>query len=864
MTSTVPKSSFEYISELALSQDEAWLYEILFHAVQSSGEKLDADVMEGLLSIFLKPENSSKEKFLASTVVYDKKDVTDNDKFKLEYIGEYKNFKKLSDNVSIDFNSPITIVFGANGAGKSSICSSIRVLVDKKPPKNPLGNVIFNSKEPVSFSFKTSNSGSNKESWNIDSGFGFLENKIKYFDSGISINYVRENPDAEKVVEISPFRLEIFEYLESYVIQFREFVDGRCKDLMGQTKNKAITAGQMFTAVKADIPSFLLAAINSASFEELIQFHKTFIKLTDDEILKIEELVKTRDDLKKLTSVEGQELLKREVKEHQDFLLVIKRIVERLKKLDIDNMVTAKNKLEKLKKEQAGQVKSLIHREDKVKEFKEFIKKSIEVVNYRNKDYSDCLFCKKPLDEKSLDIIYKYYDFLDSSLEKEIAVLQKKQLEDTDILENMATYDFDKLIDTIPKKFEGMKASLSVKIIELKKFLAEGDNYLILGSDVKSWNTLFDKDFAELIKLLQKFETNSSESLSQINILGKKITQAENEIYQLKVKKIYGEELEVFNLLNENISKVKEIKSRLDSVGFKGLFLKITGASKKAYSGLVVEEFRAKFAAQYKDLTERNIEDAGVQIQNMKGEERVDIKTTVQGHSIQTVHSEGEQKMYALSLFFAEVLFEDKPILVFDDPVSSLDYNYVENFCIKLKNYIRSNPEKQIIVFTHDWYFLKDLQFTLHESGLEENKGFDVFIVENCSDIKINIEKIDDLKKYIATQLAITTPISSAERDDITRAMRRLVETIINKHVFNNERTQFKRDKMAVSVFKNYVGLKPLTLDLASRLSDLYKKICPSSHDNPSTEFTNPDRAVLKTRFEALLEIEKEILKIGV
>ncbi len=66
--------------------------------------------------------------------------------------------------------------------------------------------------------------------------------------------------------------------------------------------------------------------------------------------------------------------------------------------------------------------------------------------------------------------------------------------------------------------------------------------------------------------------------------------------------------------------------------------------------------------------------------------------------------SEGEQRAIAIGSFLAEVrLSEGKGGIVFDDPVSSLDHRRRERVAKRLA---QEASQRQVIVFTHDIYFL--------------------------------------------------------------------------------------------------------------------------------------------------------------
>jgi ABC-type lipoprotein export system ATPase subunit len=80
------------------------------------------------------------------------------------------------------------------------------------------------------------------------------------------------------------------------------------------------------------------------------------------------------------------------------------------------------------------------------------------------------------------------------------------------------------------------------------------------------------------------------------------------------------------------------------------------------------------------------------------------ILTRAPGVELPKVVSEGEQRCLSITAFFAELSTADDPSgIVFDDPVSSLDYKWREAVARRL---VEEAKCRQVIVFTHDVVFL--------------------------------------------------------------------------------------------------------------------------------------------------------------
>jgi len=65
----------------------------------------------------------------------------------LDQLSGFTNFKLLGDSLEVSFKKRITLIFGANGSGKSSLCESLKVLASTEPSNRPLQNVRVTSRK---------------------------------------------------------------------------------------------------------------------------------------------------------------------------------------------------------------------------------------------------------------------------------------------------------------------------------------------------------------------------------------------------------------------------------------------------------------------------------------------------------------------------------------------------------------------------------------------------------------------------------------------------------------------------------------------------------------------------------------------
>ncbi len=128
----------------------------------------------------------------------------------LETIGPFIGFKRLGDSLAASFPKRATIIFGANGSGKSSLCEALQILASHDAPRRPLHNVRDTATASPAFNFKFASDVS-VQSWTAPGAYGARSTSIKYFDTGIAIHNVQNSVQPGRIIALSPFKLDIFE-----------------------------------------------------------------------------------------------------------------------------------------------------------------------------------------------------------------------------------------------------------------------------------------------------------------------------------------------------------------------------------------------------------------------------------------------------------------------------------------------------------------------------------------------------------------------------------------------------------------------------------------------------------------------------
>jgi energy-coupling factor transporter ATP-binding protein EcfA2 len=145
----------------------------------------------------------------------------------------------------------------------------------------------------------------------------------------------------------------------------------------------------------------------------------------------------------------------------------------------------------------------------------------------------------------------------------------------------------------------------------------------------------------------------------------------------------------------------------------------ITQKSSAVTKTAVTQKLKTSFQEELRRLAFRDVE---VELKDIGGALGILyhklILTRAPGVELPKVVSEGEQRCLSIAAFFAELSTADDPSgIVFDDPVSSLDYKWREGVARRL---VEEAKTRQVIVFTHDIVFLLLLKQFSEELGVEQ------------------------------------------------------------------------------------------------------------------------------------------------
>lgn len=830
-----------YLKDLSTEINLSWLTMICDMSILDSKKQLspsDLDYLKMMytgMASYLAPKNSPTNMAPATTAVV-------NDF--LEAISDFDNFKRIEPTFSLKFDKQTTIIFGHNGSGKSSICDAFKILANHDSPTRPIKNVRVMGNQNTKFSYKFK-SRTQPTTWLDNSGYGSQHHLIKYFDSGVAAKSVRENINPGKIVELSPFNMHIFDSTKEKIGKFRDAL----QEINAQINTDLDSALASTRDNFKEYPNKYLSSINSNKLDQLDEIIKKAEATFDVETLAQAQI--RFSELEKASSEEGQKILTSEVRDINEVVKTLKEILgyyTEIEKIDPKAIISS---LQQKTKEHQEINSELAPAVGKFENFLNFIIQAKEFCDFESDAGQTCPLCKRLNGNDQSILFKKYSNMLSSQLEKDILSLRKSEGAANSIFESISKINLDKIstLEMIPQEKRNVLIAL---VIDLKKSM--NSKFELSESYKKSI------DFAknEISKL--EIEIKEKNDSLEISKKGASEIKKEKDALANKISDLKYDLLSKTNL--DNLKKIKSLHTKKNFWDthlpkFTNVLKKITESEKAAHEDLVVSDFYKRLENEYKSLAEKDISSFGVALTKKGSSTGVSVLAKVGSSDISTVLSEGEQRLHSIALFFAELETCKHSVIVFDDPISSFDYDYITNYCLRLRDFKTKHPERQIIVLTHNWEFFVNLQTVLNGQQLQHK--FSVQVIEGCSVASNYSENIPDLKSEITSVLSRANEPSRADKEITAGRMRRLIEAIVNTHIFHGQRHQYKQKSSTVSDFQKYTKVKPLTPQEATDLKDLYGKLSIREHDDPRNAYVNTDKAMFQTRFDKIVAIEAAI-----
>lgn len=615
---------------------------------------------------------------------------------KIQNVGKFSDFNYSGTiHGNINFNK-VNVIYGENGTGKTTLTSIIRSLTKNDPDLISCRKTFGNVGEPH---IKILLSGNALKEFKSAGWNGNLDG-IEIFD----VFFINENVYTG---------LEILSEHKKGLYQF----------VIGE---EGVTLAKDINAIKREIEEK----------NKNLNGQKGKIDLITDDLFQREEFIKLEKDenIKEKLDSKKQEIETAKASPE----IQIKSSLNRLHSLELSiDLETLKEILQKSVENISTEFLEIVEMHKQKlslvlgKEAEQWLKKGLSC----SQD-GKCPFCQRDLAEvKTLITAYEQYfneeynklkQSVDENWEriKNCSVSELVDQKKETVLENQALIEFwKKYLPTL----EIPKINLDVLV---ENFIKEFNKITQLTQD-KSQNILEPVDIKAIdsfVDLQQDFNHRIEDYNSQINRWNEKINELKkkqpdlNKLEQ-ELKKIEIQQKRFFpefaKICDAYKKSSENVKSRKQLQLEKQKQLKLSVSQKLTNYGEKINWYLEKFGTSFR------IEEPKPTYIGKSKEPYIEYSLLMDGYKIDLEKyalGEGDKNSLAFAFFLAKLSLDDQisdKIVVFDDPVSSLDrtrrYRTVE--------YISdlATKAKQVIVLSHNDNFIFELYEKLIKFGIEEN-----------------------------------------------------------------------------------------------------------------------------------------------
>jgi energy-coupling factor transporter ATP-binding protein EcfA2 len=635
----------------------------------------------------------------------------------LDSIFHHTGVNALADNQTLKFGPRLTIVYGDNGAGKTGYIRILKSACRARGRETILGNVVSGTaphKPVVAIRYRVGPEAPPRE-WAGEDEDSFIA-RVSVFDTQSASVYLTEKTD----VAFRPFGLDLFDKLVQACKAIRQRLEGEQRALGAS----AIPA-PLLQLPEGTAAARLVASLSSLTKAEAV---KALATLSLDEDARLMLLEKSLVDLQ----VNDPETLVRQLTLRASRVHALAqhlRYVEAA--LSADAVVTAFEARSswRRKAEEASRLRDATFPEGVLDGTGSEAWKSMwraartfsQEAAYAGQPYpfvdaaARCVLCQQGLDHDAAHRLRQFEMFVTSTTEREL--LQAFESFDR---QRKAFAELKVTTEAVDEAIKEMRIEHEAAADAIASSLAVHESRRQAVAQALSTNAELPPDFRSLASVEHYAEATEKQLEERLKTLrGNTGTEVKRrltaEAQELRSRVLLAQHEQVVLSEIERKKRIAAYELCLNDTKTQA----ITQKSSAVTRSVVTQKLKNSFQKELNNLHFRNVE---VELKEVGGTEGVLyhklILTRAPGVELPKVVSEGEQRCLSIASFFAELsTAEDTSGIVFDDPVSSLDYKWREGVAHRL---VEAAKSRQVIVFTHDVVFLLWLKQFAAEQQVEQ------------------------------------------------------------------------------------------------------------------------------------------------
>ncbi|MHB1127891.1 MAG: AAA family ATPase [Bacillota bacterium] len=625
----------------------------------------------------------------------------------------------LAENQTLNFTAGLTVVYGDNAAGKTGYIRILKSACRARGQEKILGNVVSGGTPlapVVAIKYRVGTEEKPQE-WSGQGEDDFIS-RVSVFDTQCASIYLTEKTD----VAFRPFGLDLFDKLVQ-----------ACKSVRAELEvEQRSLASSLLAAVQTQIPegttvAKLLTGITSLTKPEKVH---TLARLSPEEEARLELLEKSLLDLQ---ANDPEKLVRQLTLRAGRVRTLVQHLKEIETALSTEAVATVFNARTETRRkgEEAKRLRAATFHGGVLEGtgsepwtvLWESARRFSQELAYPGQQFpvvengALCVLCQQDLDHQASHRLKQFETFVASTTERELRESKetferlRRRINDLKTTNDATNETLKEILIEHESVFESIIAALESNE-NRRKAVAEA----LLASDMD-----LGPDCPNLVLVAREADALAEQLRERIETLrGRGSTdeirqRMSVEAQELRARKLLAKYEEL--VLNE-IERKKKIAAYglcIDDTKTQAITLKSSAVTRTA----VTQKLAQSFQKELSNLAFRHVE---VELKEAGGAEGVLyhklVLTRAPGVELPKVVSEGEQRCLSIASFFAELsTAEDLSGIVFDDPVSSLDYKWRDGVARRL---VEEAKRRQVIVFTHDIVFLLLLKQFSDEQGVEQ------------------------------------------------------------------------------------------------------------------------------------------------
>ena len=618
-------------------------------------------------------------------------------------IYHHRGVNALAQGQTLRFSPNLTVVYGDNAAGKTGYIRILRSACRARGQETILGNVISGTAPPtpiVAIKYTVGPDHSPRE-WAGDGEDEFVS-RVSVFDTHCAAVYLNEKTD----VAFRPFGLDLFDQLVR-----------ACKAVRIQLeKEQRALASRALATVQAEIPegtavSKLVANITSLTKTETVQ---RLARLSVEEQSRLALLEESIRDLQAKDPQKLVQQLNLRAARVQALARHIKEVEAALSPEAVDALFSLRAEGRRMS-EEARRLRVATFPPGVLDGtgsetwtlFWDAARTFSQDAAYPNQDFpvvengAHCLLCQQDLGHAARHRLRQFESFVTSTSEKELRAAR-----DTFAQLRRSFIDLKIRTESIDATFNELSIDHEPASAALVSALAIAEDRRQAVAFALRENRDLAADCPDLVSVADEIDTLLTQISERVNTLRTSANSATQkriaaEAQELRARKLLAQYEPVLLDAIERKRQYAAYSLCIDDTKTQAITRKSTFVTRSA----VTQKLKQSFGEELSRLGFRHVE---VELREAGGAEGVLyhklLLTRAPGVDLPKVVSEGEQRCLSIAAFFAELSTADEPSgIVFDDPVSSLDYKWRDGVAHRL---VQEAKTRQVVVFTHDVVFL--------------------------------------------------------------------------------------------------------------------------------------------------------------